>query len=150
MAYCTEADVQITVGGAIKLAQLSDQDNALSGAVSHGVVAAAIDEASAEMASYIGHRVSVNAIAASIPAVVKNKAAAWAARILRRNAYNGQPLEDDLEREKMDREWLMGVAEGKISLGVEPAPKDAPEVVDKAAPRDSTLQVSRRALRGFA
>lgn len=150
MAYCGEADVQNTVGGATKLAQLSDLDNLLSGQVNHTAVAAAIDEASAEMASYIGHRISLGAIQSSIPRVVVNKAAAWAARILRRNAYNGQPLEDDLEREKMDREWLMLVAEGKISLGVEPAPKDAPEITDKAAPRDSTLQVSRRALRGFA
>lgn len=150
MAYCTQGDIQISVGGATKLAQLSDLDNVLSGAVNVAAVAAAIDEASAEMASYIGHRISINAIQASIPRVVVNKAAAWAARILRRNAYNGQPLEDDIEQKKMDIEWLTGVAEGKISLGVEPAPKDAPEIIDKAAPRDSTLQVSRRALRGFA
>src|SRR5678816_2838262 len=104
MAYCVEADVQVSVGGAAKLAQLSDLDNLLGGAVNHAAVTAAIDEASAELASYIGHRISINAIAASIPRVVVNKAAAWAARILRRNAYNGQPLEDDLEREKMDRD----------------------------------------------
>lgn len=150
MAYCTEADVQISAGGAIKLAQLSDQDNALAGQVDHTAVSAAIDEASAEMASYIGHRISVNAIQASIPRVVVNKAAAWAVRVLRRNAYNGQPLADDLDREKMDREWLMGVAEGKISLGVEPAPKDAPEITDAAKPRDSSLNISRARLRGFA
>lgn len=150
MAYCTEADVQNSVGGAIKLAQLSDLDNVLSGAVNHTAVAAAIDEASAEMASYIGHRISVNAIQASIPRVVVNKAAAWAARVLRRNAYNGQPLADDLDREKMDREWLMAVAEGRISLGVQPAPADAPEITDAAKPRDSTLQISRSRLRWFA
>ena len=150
MAYCVEADVQTSVGGAIKLAQLSDLDNVLSGAVNHTAVTAAIDEASAEMASYIGHRISINAIAASIPRVVVNKAAAWAARVLRRNAYNGQPLADDLDREKMDREWLMQVAEGRVSLGVEPAPRDADVVTDKAAPRDSTLNISRARLRGFA
>jgi phage gp36-like protein len=150
MAYCTQADVQISVGGAIKLAQLSDLDNLLAGAVNSAAVAAAIDEASAEMASYIGHRISINAIAASVPRVVVNKAAAWAARILRRNAYNGQPLADDLDREKMDREWLMHIADGTISLGVEPAPRDAPEITDKAAPRDSTLNISRARLRGYA
>lgn len=150
MAYCTEADVQISVGGAIKLAQISDQDNLLSGAVNHPAVTAAIDEASAEMASYIGHRISVTAIAVSVPRVVVNKAAAWAARILRRNAYNGQQLADDLDREKIDREWLMHIADGTISLGVEPAPKDADVITDKAAPRDSTLTVSRARLRGYA
>jgi phage gp36-like protein len=150
MGYCAEADVQTAVGGAIKLAELSDQDNALSGAVNHTVVQAAIDEATAELASYVGHRISVNTVAATVPPVLKLKAAAWAARILRRNAYNGQPLADDLDREETDRKWLELVARGIVSLGVEPAPKDAPEVTDKAAPRDSTLQVSRRALRGFA
>lgn len=150
MAYCVEADVQNSVGGAIKLAQLSDLDNVLAGAVNHTAVTAAIDEASAEMASYIGHRISVTAIQASIPRVVVNKAAAWAARILRRNAYNGQPLEDDLEREKIDREWLEKIANGTLSLGVEPAPKDADVITDGAKPRDSTLQISRKALRGFA
>lgn len=150
MAYCTEADVQISVGGARKLAELSDLDNVLAGAVNHTTVTAAIDEASAEMASYIGHRISVTAIAASIPRVVVNKAAAWAARVLRRNGYSGQPLADDLDREKMDREWLMHIADGTISLGVEPAPKDADVITDKAAPRDSTLIISRARLRGYA
>src|SRR5262245_36574624 len=102
MAYCTQADVQIAVGGLAKLAQLSDQDGTLNGAVDPVPVAAAIAEATAEMASYIGHRISVNAVAANIPDVVKLKAASWAARVLRRNLYNGQPLADDLEREKID------------------------------------------------
>jgi phage gp36-like protein len=150
VAYCTEADVQTAVGGAIKLAQLSDQDNALSGAVNHAVVTAAIAEATAEMAGYIGHRISVNAIAASIPPLLVSKAAAWSARILRRNAYNGQPLADDLDREEIDRKWLILVAEGKVSLGVEPAPKDAPEITDKAAPRSPTFTISRERLKGFA
>lgn len=150
MAYCTEADVQTAVGGAAKLAELSDQDNLLSGAVNHTVVQAAIDEATAELASYVGHRISVTAIAASVPPVLKLKAAAWAARLLRRNAYNGQPLKDDLDREEIDRNWLELVAKGIVSLGIEPAPKDADVIVDKAAPRDSTLNISRARLRGFA
>jgi len=148
--YCVESDVQTAVGGAAKLAQLSDQDNALSGAVNHGVVTSAIAEATSQMASYIGHRISVNAVAANIPDVVKYMAAAWAARVLRRNAYNGQPLADDLEREKTDREWLDGVARGLYSLGVEPEIKAAPEITDKAAPRDPTLKVSAARLRGYA
>lgn len=150
MAYCTQTDVQNAVGGATKLAQLSDLDNALSGAVNAAVVTAAIAEASAEMASYIGHRISVNAIAASIPDIVKLKAANWAARVLRRNAYSGQPLQDDIDREKMDREWLDGVATGMYSLGVQPELPAAPEITDKAPPRDSTLNISRSKLRGYA
>lgn len=150
MAYCTQADVQIAVGGLAKLAQLSDQDNALAGAVNSTVVSNAITEACAEMSSYIGHRISINAVASTVPDVVKLKAAAWTARVLRRNAYNGQPLEDDLERERADREWLKGVATGVYSLGVEPELRAAPEITDKAAPRDSTMKVSAARLRGYA
>lgn len=150
MAYCTEADVQTAVGGAIKLAQLSDQDNLLAGAVNHTVVTQAITEATNEIASYVGHRVSVNAIAAAIPPLLVQKAASWAARVLRRMAYNGQPLEDDLTREETDRKWLDGVARGLYSLGVEPEVAKAGIVIDKAAPRDSTLTISRLKLRGYA
>lgn len=150
MTYCTQADVEIAVGGLTKLAQLSDQENLLAGAVDATVVANAIAEACAEMSSYIGHRISVDAIAADIPDIVKLKAAAWAARVLRRNAYNGQPLTDDLEREKTDRDWLKGVASGLYSLGVEPELRAAPEVSDKASPRDPTLKVSAARLRGYA
>lgn len=150
MAYCTQADVQIAAGGAAKLAQLSDLDNVLAGDVNVAAVDAAIAEASAELASYIGHRISVNAIASAIPDIVKLKAANWAVRVLRRNAYNGQPLEDDIDREKIDREWLDGVATGRYSLGVEPELKAAPEITDKAAPRDSTMRISRDKLRGYA
>ncbi len=148
MAYCTEADVQTAVGGAIKLAQLSDQDNLLSGAVNHTVVTAAITEACAEMDSYIGHRYAVPL--SPVPDIVKLKATAWAARVLRRDAYNGQPLADDLTREETDRTWLEGVGKGTISLGIEPTPVKASIVTDKAAPRDSTLSISRLKLRGYA
>lgn len=148
MAYCTQADVQVAVGGAIKLAQLSDQDNQLAGGVNIAAVAAAIAEACAEMDSYIGHRYAVPL--SPVPLPVNSKAAAWAARVLRRNAYNGQPLVDDIDREKMDREWLEGVADGTISLGIEPTPTKASIVTDKAGLRDPTLIVSRLRLRGYA
>lgn len=149
MPYCAESDVQIAVGGAIKLAQLSDPDNLLAGAVNHTNVTAAIAEATAEIASYVGHRISVNAVAASVPDVLKLKAAAWAARCLRRDCYNGQPLADDLDREEIDRKWLDGVATGRYSLGVEPEIKNAPEITDKAAPRDPSLIISRQRFRGY-
>jgi len=143
-------DVQTAVGGAVKLAQLSDQDNVLGGAVNSSVVSDAIDEATSEIASYVGHRISANAIAESVPPVLRRKAANWAVRVLRRNAYNGQPLEDDLTREDTDRKWLDGVARGVYSLGVEPELPPADIVNDKAAFRDPTLIVSRSRLRGLS
>ncbi len=143
-------DVQNAVGGAVKLAQLSDQDNELGGGVNPAVVTQAIEEATAEIASYVGHRISATAIAESVPPVLRLKAANWTARVLRRNAYNGQPLEDDLTREETDRKWLDGIARGVYSLGVEPELPPADIVNDKAAYRDPTLIVSRARLRGFS
>lgn len=143
-------DVQNAAGGAAKLAQLSDQDNVLGGAVNASVVTQAIEEATAEIASYVGHRISVTAIAETVPTVLRLKASGWAVRVLRRNAYNGQPLTDDLDREEIDRKWLDGVARGIYSLGVEPELPAADIVNDKAALRDPTLIVSRARLRGFS
>lgn len=146
MAYCTQADVEIAVGGPAKLVQLSDQDG--SGAVDAGVVANAIAEADAEINSYIGHRYAVPL--SPVPDIIKLKSAAWAARVLRRNLYNGQPLADDLEREATDIKWLDRVATGVVSLGIEPTPEKASIVVDKAGARDPSLKVSALRLRGYA
>lgn len=148
MAYCTQSDVETAVGGLIKLAQLSDQDNQLGGAVNVAKVAAAISEACAELDSYIGHRYAVPL--SPVPDIVKMKATAWSARVLRRNTYNGQPLQDDLDREEIDRKWLEGVAKGTISLGIEPYPAKASPVIDKAGQRDPSLKVSALRLRGYA
>jgi phage gp36-like protein len=133
------------VGGPARLLELSDLANLNS--LDAGVIDAAIAEADAEIDSYIGHRFAVPL--STVPPIITLKSAAWAARILRRNRYNGQPLQDDLEREATDREWLRGVADGTISLGLEPTPVGASMVIDKAAPRDATLSVSRERTKGF-
>lgn len=151
MPYCSRVDVQVAVGGAAKLAQLSDQDGVLGGAINNAVVDSAISEATATMASYIGHRISVDAVASQVPEVVKFMAMQWAARALRRNLYNGQPLEDDLDHEKIDREWLKGVATGLVSLGVQPELPPSDIVTDKGnGLRDPTFIVSRNRLRGYS
>jgi phage gp36-like protein len=148
MAYCTQADVQTAVGGLAKLAELSDQDNLLAGAVNATVVAAAIAEADGEINSYVGHRHHVPL--ATVPDTVKLKSAQWAARVLRRNLYNGQPLQDDLDREEIDRKWLELVAKGTVSLGIDPEPPKSTAVSDAVGTRDSTLSISRMKLRGYA
>lgn len=145
MAYTTLSQVQTAVGGAARLLELSDLAN--EGELDEDVVDAAIAEAEAEIDSYVGHRYAVPL--SPVPGVIASRAAAWAARILRRNRYNGQPLQDDLEREETDRKWLLGVADGTISLGIEPGPGAASSVIDKASPRDPSLFVSRDRTRGF-
>src|SRR3990172_3660157 len=105
MAYCTIAQVQTAVGGPARLLQLSDlAGNSEQDASADAVVTAAIAEADGEIDMAIGHRFAVPLPV--VPAAIAAKSAAWAARILRRNCYNGQPLEDDLTREETDRKWL--------------------------------------------
>lgn len=145
MPYSTQSDVQIAAGGATNLAQLSDLENAA--AIDASVVAAAIRTADGVINSYVGHRYAVPL--AVVPDTIRDLSAAWAVRVLRKNRYNGAPLTDDQEAEKIDREWLVGVADGTISLGLEPTPEKASMVIDKAAPRDSALETSRDRLRGF-
>lgn len=146
MAYSTQDQVQTAVGGPDKLAQLSDLSNTGSPAIVPAVVSAAIAEADGEINSMIGHRYAVPLT--TVPDLIAAKSAAWAARILRRNKYNGQPLPDDIDRERMDRDWLKLVANGTASLGIEPTPGAASIVTDKATTRDSTKLMSRDRLRG--
>lgn len=150
MAYCTQDDVQVAVGGLAKLAQLSDQDGLLGGAVDANTVAKAIQHADSAIDSYTGHRFGVPM--SPVPFVVASMSAQWAARLLRRwqQGNNGMPLQDDIDQEKTDRAWLKGVGDGTISLGQEPTPGPASTITDKTGERDPSLIVSRRRLRGFA
>lgn len=145
MAYSTLAQVQTAVGGPARLLQLSDLTNV--GTIDTAVVAAAIAEADAEIDGYVGHRYGVPL--SPVPDLVSRKSAAWAARVLRRNLYNGQPLQDDLDREETDRKWLQMVAEGTVSLGIEPVPHKASIVNDKSGLRDPTAGLTRDRLRGI-
>lgn len=144
MAYSTHAQVQIAVGGPARLIELADLDN--DGTEDTGVVDAAIATADAVIDSYTGHRYGVPL--SPVPTVISALSSYWAARVLRRNRYNGQPMVDDNDQELVDREWLLKVAEGTISLGIEPTPAKASIVIDKAGERDSTKAVSRDRLRG--
>lgn len=145
MAYSTQADVQVAIGGGDRLREYSDIEN--SGAVDVAVVAAAIAEADGVIDSYVGHRYAVPL--AVVPDVIVRLSARWAARVLRVNRYQGAQVTEDLDREKIDREWLDSVAHGIVSLGIEPTPPKASIVIDKAAPRPGTALVSRLRTRGM-
>jgi phage gp36-like protein len=147
MAYSTQALVQNAVGGPEKLLQLTDLANANAPTIDAAVVAQAIAEADSVIDSYVGHRFAVPL--SPIPPVVRDLSTAWTARVLRRNKYNGQVLQDDIDREVVDRKWLEGVAKGVISLGIEPTPAKASMINDKAGQRSPLLVVSRQRLRGI-
>lgn len=147
MAYSTQAKVQNAVGGPAKLLELTDLANANAPTIDAAVVNQAISEADGIINSYVGHRFAVPLT--TVPDVIVNLSTAWAARVLRRGKYNGQILQDDIDREVIDRKWLDGVAKGLISLGIEPTPAKASIVNDKSGTRSSSLVVSRQRLRGI-
>lgn len=149
MAYCTQSDVQTEVGGSRTLVELADLEDAGAGsgpAVAAGVTSA-IAEADGYINSYLRQRFSVP-LAAVAPEIA-GLSAKWAARVLRRRRYKSQPLVEDQEAEKIDRAWLQLVSDGEIQLSVEPTTAASDIVIDKAAARDSALDVSRERLKGF-
>jgi phage gp36-like protein len=147
VAYSTSAQVQIAVGGLARLTELTDLENTGATSPIAATVNQAIADADGVINSYLGKRFAVPL--ATVPDTISMLSARWAARVLRQNKYNGQPLQDDIDREKIDREWLDGVSQGKYSLGIEPVPPKASMVTDAVGPRDPSLLVSRQTMKGF-
>ena len=146
MPYSTQATVQIAIGGLKKLVEATDQEN-LTGAVVVAVLDQAINEADAIINSYLRKQWSVPLN--PVPDVIANLSASWAARNLRRNLFNGLKQPEDADQEAVDREWLTAVAKGEISVDVTVAPTKAPDRIDSAQPRDSTMKISSARLRFY-
>lgn len=146
MAYSTLLTVQIAIGGQAKLIEATDQDGSGAG-INMAVLNQAINEADSIINSYLRKQWAVPLN--PVPDVIANLSAAWAARNLRRNLQNGLKERDDTEQEAVDRDWLLDVAKGNISLDVTTAPAPAPDRIDKAAPRDSTMKIASARLRFY-
>lgn len=158
MAYSTFDDVRIAVGGSRNLVELADLEDT---AASFGntpalqltdpdvvaVVTKAIAQADGIINAYLKQRSAVPL--AVVPNEIGAMSSAWAGRVLRRNKFKGQPISEDQEAERIDRAFLADVAKGIIQLGIEPTPAKSSIVIDKAAPRDSTLAISRERMKGF-
>jgi phage gp36-like protein len=150
MPYSTQDDVRIAVGGAANLVELADLEatnTTDSGAGVADVVAKAILEADGYIDAYLRKRFAVPLPV--VPGQIGAISSAWAARVLRRNRYKAQPMTDDQEAEKVDREFLAAVASGAVDLGLTPTAEKSQLVVDKAAERDSSLKVSARRMKDF-
>jgi phage gp36-like protein len=150
MPYSTQDDVRIAVGGSDTLVELADLEatNTTDGGAGVAlVVASAISEADGYIDAYLRKRFAVPL--PSPPGQIRALSASWAARVLRRNRFKQQPLQEDQDSEKVDREFLADVAAGNIDLGLTPTAEKSQLVVDKAAPRDPSLAMSRRRMRGF-
>lgn len=146
MGYASVDDVREAVGGTANLVELSDLEN--TGAVDTAAVESAIRKADGVIDSYTAKRYGVP-LATQHATSVRDRSADMAARFLRRRRYKGQPIPDDQVQEEIDRKWLEGIADGMISLGVDPPPPKSSIVVDKAALRDTTLAVSKENMKGF-
>jgi phage gp36-like protein len=148
--YSTQEDVRLAAGGWQNLVELADVEQTFSsdgGAGLAEAVAAAIREADGVINSYLGQRYLVPVV--GTVDTIRSMSAAWAVRVLRRARYKGQPMQEDIDQEKIARAWLTLVAKGEIQLGVEPIPEKGSVIVDRASSRDGTLDLSREKLKGF-
>lgn len=143
MAYSVQADVERRVGGNAKLVQLTAAPG--GNAVDVNVLAAAIAEADSLIDSYAHKRHRVP-FAAPVPSRIVTLSARIAARTLRQ--WKTMVLPTDVDDEKVDIGWLEDLAAGKVDPGVEPSPEKSSLVTDKAGERESTKNVSRKALKG--
>lgn len=158
MAYSTFDDVRIAVGGSRNLVELADLEET---AASFGstpveqledpaivdVVTKAIAEADGIINAYLKQRSAVPL--AIVPPEIAAMSSSWSARVLRRNRFKQQPIIEDQEAEKTDRDFLLKVAKGEIQLGIEPTPPPSDIIIDKAAPRDTSFAISRERMKAF-
>ena len=144
MAYTTRARIETAVGGPAKLVQLADLDT--DGAEDAGVVDDAIVEAASLIDSYAGKRYAVPFAAAS--PTIASLATRIAARILRRN--RGMPWPKDDEQAETDRLWLVDLARGLVTPGVEPLPTKSVLEVDEVYERESGRAISRKKFDGYS
>lgn len=158
MAYSTFDDVRIAVGGSRNLVELADLEETaatfgstpalqLTDPAVINVVTKAIAEADGIINGYLKQRSTVPL--AVVPPEIAAMSSAWAARVLRRQRFKQQPISEDQKAEEMDREYLANIAKGVTQLGLATTPAKADIIVDKAAPRDSTLTVSAERMKGF-
>lgn len=143
MPYCTQSDVEESAGGAARLRQLADWDS--NGAVD--ALANPIAKAEAWINSYVERQRAVPLD--PVPEIIR-----WtcADEVVYRLKKARGPISDDEHRAHEERErWLEGIAEGKISLGVTPAPSASPSNGAEYGERDCADDLLRRSdLGGFS
>lgn len=107
MTFATVQDLQ-TRYGADELLMLADRDN--DGVLDAGVVEAMLQDADAEIVSYIGQAVRIDP--ANVPLNLKR----IACEIARYRLYGANPIEDARKRYEDAILFLKRVAEGKATL----------------------------------
>ena len=118
MAYCTQSDLEDRYG-ADRLASLADYDGDGSGDAD--TVGGAIDDAQAEIDSYLQTRYSVPVD--PVPNVLRVQTAKLAMHYL---ALQRDSVTEDLEQARKDViSWCEQVAAGQVTLAAETTPKES-------------------------
>lgn len=142
MGYATVQDM-IDEFGETELAQVSDR-SLQAVAVNTVIVQKKLDDADAEIDSYLGVRYALPL--PSIPPVLKRTAC----DIARYHLYDDRATERVIERYKYAIDWLKNVAKGIAQLGVDPLASDAPAQVGGEPHVDAADPVwSRDTLKDF-
>lgn len=128
MAYCTQADIENCVEATL-LVELTD--DARTGSVNSTVIARAIADADCVINGYLQLTVSLDAIAASVPALVRKLSVDIAIYnlFMRRGANFDVAMDWIGEKYKSAIQLLRDIRAGKIDLGVEPLPAASPSQV---------------------
>jgi len=143
MAYSSQADVQVVAGGAARLRELSDFENA--GAIDPAVVEQAITHADAWIDTFVQMRFAVPL--ETTPGAVNMLSANEAIYQMRKWRGMATP-EDDDDHEKRET-LLTAFANGANVLGITPLPVKSEVVVDAQTDRPADKAVRRCSLKGF-
>lgn len=160
--YCTQADLELAVGGAAVLRDLLDKNN--TGSADPNQVTAVLTEATAEVNSAINVAFDITTLVAPYPDALVQ----WTKRIAAYYAYlqstSGMAMPENIkESYQAAQQWLDKVAHGDRSLGstVPPGAEKSMGQVDPnpnvgSTPSNNTTlaqdggRVTRQTMSGFA
>jgi len=121
VAYCSQSDLEVTLGGAHILVQLLDKNG--DGTADSAMVTACLDRATAEIDSRIQVAVDLSALSAPYPNQLIYKTADVAAYEAWKAGAEGQVIPDAVQSRYDDAiNWATQVATRRATLGVVPRP----------------------------
>jgi phage gp36-like protein len=114
VAYCTQADIENEVGGAVKLRQLADWDN--DGVADADAIAKIIVKVASWIDSYARRRHSVPFVEGDVPTEIVELAAAEALYRIRKARRT--PTDDERDDHVERHGWLKDLAAGRVNIAL--------------------------------
>lgn len=143
MAYATQTDLVERFGEA-ELVRLTDRSIPPTGQVDADVVSRALSDAEAEVNGYLASRYTLPL--GVVPELLKRLTCDIARYLL----YDDVAPDQIRDRYKDTVSLLKGIAEGKVSLAIDPASQPAPQSeTDTPAVRTAERTFSKSTLDGF-